>query len=131
MAGLHRNLSVERTNSTPKGRGPPCSRSSGAACGDLPQPLAACPGAGTPAPFPKASPAGPGFPVLDWGQAETISASRDRESVMALKTDQLKGELTEKVVHQLHDRLSRDKAASAERFVRQFYANVPPDDILQ
>jgi glutamate dehydrogenase len=50
---------------------------------------------------------------------------------MALKAEQLKGELTEKIVRQVHDRLNRDKADPAERFVRQFYANVPPDDIVQ
>jgi glutamate dehydrogenase len=50
---------------------------------------------------------------------------------MALKAEQLKGELTEKIVRQLRSRLNRDKADQAERFVRQFYANVPPDDIVQ
>ncbi|HEV7371555.1 NAD-glutamate dehydrogenase [Arenibaculum sp.] len=50
---------------------------------------------------------------------------------MALKAEQLKGELTEKIVRQVRDRLNRDKADPAERFVRQFYANVPPDDIVQ
>ena len=27
--------------------------------------------------------------------------------------------------------LNRDRADTAERFVRQFYANVPPDDIIE
>jgi len=50
---------------------------------------------------------------------------------MALKLEQRKTELTEQVVGRVRDRLAREKAATAERFVRQFYANVPPDDILR
>jgi glutamate dehydrogenase len=50
---------------------------------------------------------------------------------MALKAEQLKGELTEQIVSRVHDRLNRDRADTAERFVRQFYANVPPDDIIE
>ncbi|HYC04202.1 MAG TPA: NAD-glutamate dehydrogenase [Azospirillaceae bacterium] len=50
---------------------------------------------------------------------------------MALKAEQRKVELTEQVVGKVRDRLSREKAGAAERFVRQFYANVPPDDILR
>src|SRR4051794_16724584 len=50
---------------------------------------------------------------------------------MALKAEQLKGELTEQIVSRVHDRLNRDRAEMAERFVRQFYANVPPDDIIE
>ncbi|WP_342760753.1 hypothetical protein [Azospirillum thermophilum] len=50
---------------------------------------------------------------------------------MALRAEQLKDELTEDIVRQVRDRLDRARARTAERFVRQFYANVPPDDILQ
>ncbi|WP_119679996.1 NAD-glutamate dehydrogenase [Indioceanicola profundi] len=50
---------------------------------------------------------------------------------MALKLEQRKVELTEQVVDRVRDRLSRDKVPMGERFVRQFYANVPPDDILR
>ncbi|WP_207457200.1 NAD-glutamate dehydrogenase [Azospirillum sp. SYSU D00513] len=50
---------------------------------------------------------------------------------MALKAEQLKEKLTDQVVRHLHERLDRDRAGPAERFVRQFYDNVPPDDILQ
>ncbi|UEM21104.1 NAD-glutamate dehydrogenase [Skermanella mucosa] len=50
---------------------------------------------------------------------------------MALKAEQLKGELTEQIVSRVRDRLNRDRADMAERFVRQFYANVPPDDLLE
>ncbi|ACJ00077.1 NAD-glutamate dehydrogenase [Rhodospirillum centenum] len=50
---------------------------------------------------------------------------------MALRLEQRKVELTEQVVGRVRDRLAREKAAAAERFVRQFYANVPPDDILR
>ena len=49
---------------------------------------------------------------------------------MPLKLEQRKTELTEQVLAKVRDRLSRDKVAAAERFVRQFYANVPPDDLL-
>jgi len=50
---------------------------------------------------------------------------------MALRAEQLKDELTEEVVRQVRGRLGRERAEAAERFVRQFYANVPPDDIVQ
>ena len=50
---------------------------------------------------------------------------------MALRAEQLKDELTEEVVRQVRERLGRNRAAPAERFVRQFYDNVPPDDIIQ
>ncbi|EWY40487.1 NAD-glutamate dehydrogenase [Skermanella stibiiresistens SB22] len=50
---------------------------------------------------------------------------------MALKAEQLKGELTEQIVSRVRDRLNRDRADLAERFIRQFYANVPPDDLLE
>ncbi|HYD29672.1 MAG TPA: NAD-glutamate dehydrogenase, partial [Azospirillaceae bacterium] len=50
---------------------------------------------------------------------------------MALKAELLKDELTEKIIRQVRGRLSRDKVENTERFIRRFYANVPPDDILQ
>ncbi|MGQ9370876.1 NAD-glutamate dehydrogenase [Azospirillum sp. ST 5-10] len=50
---------------------------------------------------------------------------------MALRAEQIKDELTEAVVRQVRGRLDRDRADMAERFVRAFYANVPPDDIAQ
>ncbi|PWC56238.1 NAD-glutamate dehydrogenase, partial [Azospirillum sp. TSO22-1] len=50
---------------------------------------------------------------------------------MALRAEQLKDELTEEVVRQVRGRLDRSRVDLAERFVRQFYANVPPDDIVQ
>ncbi|WP_029010617.1 NAD-glutamate dehydrogenase [Azospirillum halopraeferens] len=50
---------------------------------------------------------------------------------MALRAEQLKDELTEAVIRHVHGRLDRDRAGMAERFVRAFYANVPPDDIVQ
>mgnify|MGYP000936422862 CR=1 FL=1 len=50
---------------------------------------------------------------------------------MALRAEQMKDELTENIVRQVHGRLAHGRAEAAERFVRQFYANVPPDDIVQ
>ena len=50
---------------------------------------------------------------------------------MALRAEQLKDELTEEVVRQVRGRVDRSRVDLAERFVRQFYANVPPDDIVQ
>jgi glutamate dehydrogenase len=64
-------------------------------------------------------------------QKSEINRRRGRHSPMGLKAEKLKDELTEKVIRQIRDRLNRDKADAAERFVRQFYANVPPDDILR
>ncbi|WP_207484717.1 NAD-glutamate dehydrogenase [Arenibaculum pallidiluteum] len=50
---------------------------------------------------------------------------------MALKAEQLKGELTEQVARRIRDRVGRERSDQTERFARQFYANVPPDDILR
>ncbi len=44
--------------------------------------------------------------------------------------DQLKTDLIEKCVQRIHDRLEPRRAKIVERFVRQFYANVPPDDLI-
>ena len=49
---------------------------------------------------------------------------------MALRAEQLKAELIDRVVQRAGERPDRARAAEVERFVRQFYANVPPDDIL-
>jgi len=51
--------------------------------------------------------------------------------VMAQKAEQLKFDLIEKVAARVRDRLDRERAGPAERFLRAFYANVPPDDILR
>jgi glutamate dehydrogenase len=50
---------------------------------------------------------------------------------MAMRAEQLKGELTEQVARRIRDRLGQDRSGQTERFARQFYANVPPDDILR
>src|SRR3990172_2166055 len=47
---------------------------------------------------------------------------------MALRAEQLKAELIDRVTRCAGKR--RDRAAEVESFVRLFYANVPPDDIL-
>ncbi len=49
---------------------------------------------------------------------------------MALKAEQQKAELIERVSGEALRRLGRERAAIVERFIRGFYANVPPDDIL-
>lgn len=49
---------------------------------------------------------------------------------MALKAEQLKSELIDSIAVQVRTRLEPGRAGIAERFVRLFYANVPPDDIL-
>ncbi len=49
---------------------------------------------------------------------------------MALRAEDLKSDLIDKVEQRVHQRLEADRAALAERFVQQFYANVPPDDML-
>ena len=49
---------------------------------------------------------------------------------MAIKADQLKAELIDRVAGRLRKRLEPARAEPAERFLRQFYAHVPPDDIL-
>ena len=50
---------------------------------------------------------------------------------MAIKADQLKAELIDRVAERLRKRLEPARAEPAERFLRQFYAHVPPDDILE
>ncbi|MCH8002504.1 MAG: NAD-glutamate dehydrogenase, partial [Proteobacteria bacterium] len=50
---------------------------------------------------------------------------------MAIKADQLKAELIDRVAGRLRKRLEPARAEPAERFLRQFYAHVPPDDILE
>ncbi|MBJ7416591.1 MAG: NAD-glutamate dehydrogenase, partial [Niveispirillum sp.] len=50
---------------------------------------------------------------------------------MAFKLEQRKSELVEQVVAKLRSRLSKEKAGLAEAFVRAFYRNVSPDDMLR
>jgi len=49
---------------------------------------------------------------------------------MANKAEQLKDDLIDRVAERLRERLEASRFETAERFLRQFYANVPPDDIL-
>ncbi len=49
---------------------------------------------------------------------------------MSKRTDQLKSDLVEKCVQRIHDRLEPKRAKTVERFLRHFYANVPPDDLV-
>ena len=49
---------------------------------------------------------------------------------MTAKLEHLKTELVEKVVERARERLNGERAATAERFIQQFFAHVPPDDIL-
>jgi len=44
--------------------------------------------------------------------------------------DQLKSDLIEKCAQRIHDRLEPKRAKVVERFMRLFYANVPPDDLI-
>ena len=48
---------------------------------------------------------------------------------MALRADQDKAALIERLAEQARQRMGRDKAGAAGRFLRQFYANVPPADM--
>ena len=49
---------------------------------------------------------------------------------MANKAEQLKDDLIARVAGRLRERLEAGRIETAERFLHQFYANVPPDDIL-
>ncbi len=49
---------------------------------------------------------------------------------MARKAERLKSDLIDQVAKRVHERLGADRARQAERFLRAFYAHVPPDDIL-
>jgi len=44
--------------------------------------------------------------------------------------EQLKNDLIEKCAQRIHDRLEPKRAKIVERFLRHFYANVPPDDLI-
>lgn len=48
---------------------------------------------------------------------------------MPARARQQKADLVDQVVGRVQQRMQGDKAAMAERFIRQFFANVPPDDI--
>jgi glutamate dehydrogenase len=50
---------------------------------------------------------------------------------MVQRAGQLKDEIMDAVVGHVRERLDPLRAEPIERFVRQFYANVPPDDIAQ
>ncbi len=50
---------------------------------------------------------------------------------MAMKAEQRKRQLIDRVAERVRERMAPAKAELAERFVRQFYAHVPPDDIIQ
>jgi len=50
---------------------------------------------------------------------------------MAHKAEQLKADLIDKVAARVRERLEAERAGPAERFLRAFYANVPPADILR
>jgi len=49
---------------------------------------------------------------------------------VAFSREQLKSELIEQVLERVHSRLTGERAARADTFVRLFYAHVPPDDVL-
>ena len=49
---------------------------------------------------------------------------------MAIRAEQQKSELIDQMSQQVRERVGRDKAEIAERFVRSFYANVPPADMM-
>jgi glutamate dehydrogenase len=49
---------------------------------------------------------------------------------MTFEAQKLKSELIDKIEESVHERLEPQRAAVADRFTKQFYANVPPDDIL-
>ena len=49
---------------------------------------------------------------------------------MSTGAEQLKTDLIDRIVERVQARLDPDRADMAERFARQFYAHVPPDDLL-
>ncbi len=49
---------------------------------------------------------------------------------MTARGERAKAKLIEKVVERAHERLEPARAALAEPFIQQFFAHVPPDDIL-
>jgi glutamate dehydrogenase len=49
---------------------------------------------------------------------------------MGMRAEQQKSELIERVVELAEKRLDRDRVAETARFLRGFYANVPPDDMI-
>ncbi len=51
-------------------------------------------------------------------------------AVKRQKPEELKAELIDRVAALAHERLPAAKTAEAEAFIRRFYQNVPPDDVL-
>ncbi len=49
---------------------------------------------------------------------------------MSLGGEQVKSDLIARVVEHVHQRLDKDRATWTARFVKQFYAHVPPDDLI-
>ncbi len=49
---------------------------------------------------------------------------------MALRAEQLKNELVDRMLQQVRERVGPDRVDMTLRFVRQFYANVPPVDMV-
>ena len=49
---------------------------------------------------------------------------------MTGRAEQLKTNLIDKCVARIQERLDPERASVAESFLRQFYAHVPPDDIV-
>ena len=50
---------------------------------------------------------------------------------MAMKAELQKRQLIDRVAERVRQRMEADRADLAERFVREFYAHVPPDDIIK
>ena len=50
---------------------------------------------------------------------------------MVMKAEDQKRKLIDRVAARVPERVAADRADLAERFVRQFYAQVPPDDIIE
>ena len=49
---------------------------------------------------------------------------------MAARAEELKADLLERVLKRVQERMDPDRRAAVEAFVQQFYAHVPPVDLV-
>src|SRR5258708_32523007 len=64
------------------------------------------------------------------GVTDPRCRGRTPMAVKRQKPEELKAELIDRVAALAHERLPAAKTAEAEAFIRRFYQNVPPDDVL-
>src|SRR5262249_18836537 len=63
------------------------------------------------------------------GRRPATAGATTSEAGMAQRAETYKAELIDRAAAQAVTRLGKERGVAVDRFVRQFYANVPPDDL--